>query len=156
VLHDEALVDIARKAPRTVDDLKRLRSLSARELERSAPALLARVEQGLAVAEAARPVAMRQPRLSQKEELMVKLLDTCLKALCQRQKLSASCIGNRGDLETLVHRYRHGQLATTGSPLLDGWRGALIGQELLAVLEGRLGVHLDPTTGAMVLTPRTR
>ena len=155
VLHDEALVDLARKAPRTVDDLKRLRSLPVRELERSAPALLARVEQGLAVAEAARPVAMRQPRLSQKEELMVKLLDTCLKTLCQRQKLSASCVGNRGDLEALVYRYRHGQLAATGSPLLEGWRGALVGKELLAVLEGRLSVHLDPTTGVLVLAPRT-
>jgi ribonuclease D len=155
VLRDEALVDIARKAPRTLDDLQRLRSLPARELERSAAVLLAIVERGLAVTEPERPLATRRPRLTQKEELMVKLLDTCLKALCQRQKLSAACIGNREDLEGLVYRYRHGSLATESSPLLEGWRGALVGQELLAVLDGRRSVHLEPANGGLVLSPRT-
>jgi len=155
VLRDEALVDIARKAPRTVDDLQRLRSLPTRELERSAAVLLAIVERGLTVTESERPQATRRPRLTQKEELMVKLLDTCLKALCHRQKLSATCIGNREDLEELVYHYRHGSLTTAGSPLLEGWRGALVGQELLAVLAGRRSIHLEPTTGGLVLSPRT-
>jgi ribonuclease D len=154
VLRDEVLVDIARKAPRTLSDLQQLRSFPARELERSAAALLAAVARGLTVLGPEQPPATRRPRLTQKEELLVKLLDICLKILCQRHKLSAACVGNREDLETLVHRYRHGTLATAGSPLLAGWRGALVGQELLAVLDGRLSIHLESATGGLVLSPR--
>lgn len=154
VLRDEALIDIARKAPRTLSELQRLRSLPARELERSAAVLLNLIEHGLAVAESEQPLTTRRPRLTQKEELIVKFLDNCLKALCQRQKLSPACIANRGDLEDLVYRYRHKTLATAGSPLLEGWRGALVGQELLAILDGRRSVHLDAATGGLIVTER--
>jgi ribonuclease D len=154
VLRDELLVEIARKAPRTFDDLQRLRGLPAREFERAAAALLQAVAQGLAMAQEDRPQAVRRYRRSQTEELMVKLLDTCLKALCQQHQLAPSCVGTRADLEELVSRYRQGRLATEGSPLLTGWRGALVGQDLLAVLDGRRSVHLEPESGELVLTPR--
>jgi hypothetical protein len=78
---------------------------------------------------------------------MVKFLDTCLKALCAREKLPASFIASRGDLEDLVHRHRHGDVGATGIPLLQGWRGALVGQELLAALAGHASLSLDPKTG---------
>lgn len=153
VLRDEVLVDIARRSPTTAEDLTRLRSLPTREVERSGQALLLAVERGLTVSVEDQPQAVRRPRLSQKEEHMVRVLDLCLKALCQQQKLSAACVGNRGDLEDLVLRYRRGVLASQGSPLLEGWRGALVGQELLAVLEGRLGMYLDPATGGLRFVP---
>lgn len=152
VLRDETLVDIARKAPRSPDDLQRLRGLPRRELERVGTALLAAVDRGSAVVEAERPQALRRPRLTQADECLVKFLHLCLQALCQRKKLPASCLAKRADLEELVYTYRQGCLATDGSPLLEGWRGALVGQEMLAVLEGRLGIHLDSKTGALAFT----
>jgi ribonuclease D len=154
VLRDELLVEVARKAPRSIDDLQRLRGLPARELERAAAALLPAVARGLAVDQADRPQVVRRYRRSQTEELMVKLLDTCLKALCQHHQLATSCVGTRADLEEFVSRYRQGRLATEGSPLLAGWRGALVGQELLAVLDGRRSVHLEPRSGELVFTLR--
>jgi ribonuclease D len=154
VLHDEQLVDIARKAPRTFSDLQRLRGLSSRVLERSAEDLLSMVERGLAVAEHERPQPMRGHRQTQTEKVMVRFLDACLKALCAREKLPVSTVANRNDLESLVRRYRQGRLAVSNSPLLEGWRGSLVGQELLDVLEGRVSVALDPTTGDIKFTPQ--
>ena len=84
----------------------------------------------------------------------MKFLDASLKALCQREKLPASFIANRNDLETLVRRYRKDRLPTEGSPVLEGWRGELVGRELLAVLEGRLSLHLHPKTGKVTFTAR--
>ena len=55
VLHDELLVEIARKTPRALDDLQRLRGFPTRELERSGSTLLGLVAQGLAVPESDRP-----------------------------------------------------------------------------------------------------
>jgi ribonuclease D len=147
-------VEIARKAPRTLSDLQRFRGLSARLIERSGATLLTMVQRGLAVAEGDRPQSLRHRRPTQTEKLMVKFLDTCLRAFCAREKLPASFIASRNDLEELVRRYRQGCLATTGSPILEGWRGTLVGQELLAALAGRISVTLDPATGEVTLTPR--
>jgi ribonuclease D len=155
VLHDELLVEIARKAPRTLDDLQRLRGFPARELERSGSTLLECIAQGLAVPENARPQPLHGRGPTPAEELIVKVLEACLKALCAREKLSSAFIASRTDLETLVRRYRQGRLATEGSPILEGWRGALVGQELLAVLSGRVSIQLHPQTGRVEFIPRT-
>ena len=155
VLHDELLVEIARKAPRTLNDLQRLRGFPARELERSGSTLLGLVAQGLAVPENARPQPLHGRGPTPAEELIVKVLEACLKALCAREKLSSAFIASRTDLETLVRRYRQGRLATEGSPILEGWRGALVGQELLAVLSGRVSIQLHPQTGRVEFIPRT-
>ena len=157
VLSNEALVDLARRTPQTHAELQRLRGLPQRELERSADALIAAVRRGLSVPEADQPQPEnREHRLTPTEELMVKFLDTSLKALCQREKLPPSFIGNRGDLETLVRRYRKDRLTAEGSPMLEGWRGELVGKDLLAILEGRLGLHLHPKTGKVAFTSRQR
>jgi ribonuclease D len=154
ILHDDHLVDIARRAPRTLGDLQRFRGLPARIIERSANDILTMVNQGLAVIEAERPQPTRGQRQSQAEKVTVRFLDACLKALCAREKLPVSAVANHGDLETLVRRYRQGRLASASSPLLEGWRGALVGQELLAVLEGHVSVRLDPHDGNLTFTPR--
>ncbi len=154
IVNDNQLVDIARKAPRTLSDLQRSRGLSSRLIERSAPAILTMVERGLTVAQDERPQPVRGHRQTQAEKVIVRFLDACLKALCAREKLPVSSVANRSDLETLVRRYRQGRLATAGCPVLEGWRGALIGQELLAVLEGQMHVALDPHTGEVVFTPQ--
>jgi ribonuclease D len=154
VLHDEVLVDIARKAPRTLDDLQRLRSLPGRELERSGTVLLAMVERGLAVPEDEYPCSEQSRGPTPAEEVLVKFLDACLKALCQREKLSPTCVASRTDLEVLVRRYRQGRLAMEGSPMLEGWRGKLVGREILAVLEGRVSVSLHAKSGQVKFTPR--
>ncbi len=85
---------------------------------------------------------------------MVKFLDTYLKVLCQRKQLTPSCIASRTDLEHLVRHYRQGRLHAKSSPLLEGWRRTLVGLDLLAVLEGRVSLHLHPETGETVTTPR--
>ena len=157
VLSNEVLVDLARRTPQTQSELQRLRGLPQREFERSADAILAAVHRGLAVPEADQPQPeYREHRLTPAEELIVKFLDTGLKALCQREKLPASFIGNRSDLETLVRRYRKDRLTAEGSPVLEGWRGKLVGKNLLAILEGRLSLHLHPKTGKVTFTARHR
>ena len=155
ILHDEQLVDIARRAPRSLDDLQRFRGLSSKIIERSASDILAMVERGLAVPEADRPQPQRGHRTSQNEKVMARFLDACLKALCAREKLPASAVANRQELESLVRRFRQGRLATAGSPLLEGWRGELVGRTLMDILEGRIHVFIHPKTKEVSFAPRS-
>ena len=152
VLRDEVMVSLARKAPQSLDDLQRLRRLPQREIEQSASELLQAVACGLAAAEEHRPHPTRRWRLSQSETLMVKFLDACLRALCQRHQLSAPSVGIHADLEELVYRYRRGGQEIDRCRLLQGWRRELIGHDLLEILAGRVRVHLDQQTGAVEFT----
>lgn len=154
ILKDEFLVEIARKAPRTLEALQGFRGQPRREIERSGSDILALVERGLNVAEADRPRSQRKYRLTRTEELMVKFIDAYLKALCQDKKLSAPSIANRADIEQLVYLYRRDKLQTKQCMLLHGWRGDMFGAQLLAVLEGRVSLYLHPVTGEVTSTPR--
>ncbi|MCZ6874032.1 MAG: ribonuclease D [bacterium] len=154
ILKDEFLVEIARKAPRTLDALQGFRGQPRREIERSGAEIIGLVERGLNVAEADRPRSQRKYRLTRTEELMVKFIDAYLKALCQDKKLSAPSIANRADLEELVYLYRRDKLTTKQCLLLQGWRGDMFGEQLLAVLEGRVSLYLDPSTGQVMSTSR--
>ena len=44
--------------------------------------------------------------------------------------------------------------APTDLPIMQGWRKSIAGSDLLALLEGRASVALDPATGAVRVTPR--
>ncbi|GIX47415.1 MAG: ribonuclease D [Candidatus Tectimicrobiota bacterium] len=151
VLRDEALVEIARKAPRSAAELRSLRRLPQREVERSEAALLAAVARGLARGSVEVPAAAPRLRLSETEELAVKFLEVCLRLLCKREKLPPSLVATRAELESLVRQYRRGQRAA--HPLLSGWRRELVGEELLAVLRGQRSVQLDPDSARVCLTP---
>jgi hypothetical protein len=62
-------------------------------------------------------------------------------------------VANRHELESLVRRHRQGRLAMVGSPLLEGWRGRLVGHMLMDVLEGRTHVFIHPQTGEVSFIP---
>lgn len=154
VLNDDNLVDIARKAPRTPEELRRLRGVPSRVLERSSEVMLMMVERGLAVSEDERPQRLYTThRPNQTEKLMVKVLDACLKTLCAREKLPASFVMSRNDLEHMVRLHRRGCVSPEDKGFLQGWRHDLVGRELLAVLEGRVSIALDPHTGEVRLLP---
>ena len=154
VLHDELLVEIARKAPRTLNDLQRLRGFPTREIERSGSTLLG-LGPGAGRAGKRPSAAPAWPWPYAGGRAHRESPRSLPQSPLRPGKLSSAFIASRTDLETLVRRYRQGRLATEGSPILEGWRGALVGQELLAVLSGRVSIQLHPQTGRVEFIPRT-
>lgn len=154
VLRDDVLVEIARKAPKSIDELQRMRGFPPHEIGRSGSVLVALVRRGLAISDDKRPIATQRYRLKRTEELMVRFLDTYMKSLCHAEKLPPSRVASREDLERFAYHYRQGQLQAFDSPLLRGWRAELVGKKLLEVLKGRVSLHLNPGTGELEASPR--
>lgn len=152
ILGDEQLVELARRAPRTAEQLAALRGLGPRVAREHGRALLAAVHQGLAVEDAACPRMERGPRLEPDDQLVVSFLDACLKHLCARMGIDPSMITGAAGLQQLVHDLRRGRLDAERHELLSGWRGDQIGRHLLDVLQGRRALRFDPTRGELVLT----
>ncbi len=154
IVADEVLVELARMAPARQEDLRRFRGLHPQALARSADRILAAIQRGLALPEAECPHGDSVPRLDASALLAVDFLDSCLRALAERAEIAPSTIGTRAELEELVREHRAGTLDEEAIPIFHGWRRALIGNDMLAVLRGETSMYLDPETGAPRFEPR--
>lgn len=154
VLEDDTLVELARMAPATLDDLRRFRGLHPRALARSGEAIVAAIQRGLAIPDADCPRTEPFEKLDQDAALAAEFLDACLRALASRASIAPGTIGTRAEIEELVARHRAGTLHEGDVPIFRGWRRTLIGDDLLAFLRGETAVSLDPASGAPRFTAR--
>jgi len=146
VARDEVLVEIARKAPTTLEGLRGLRAVRSRELERHAGDVLQRIARALELPKEEWP----QPPPAQgaaPSTGVVELLQAVLRLRAEEAGIAPSLLATHADLQLLVQR--HASKDFHDLPIMQGWRKAIAGGDLLALLEGRASVALDPATGAV-------
>jgi ribonuclease D len=160
VIADETLVEVARRQPRSPEDLKPLRTLHPREVARSGTAICAAVRRGLAVPEDELPRFDSVEPEDERVSITVDLLEVVLRARALENEIAPSYLGTRADLSQLVHAVRGGhskrarRAAESPPLLLTGWRRDLVGDELVAFLEGRSALKIDEATGYVHAVPR--
>lgn len=121
ILKDEDLVALAERNPADRDALARDTRLPPASLQRLGNALL-QVLRG--AADAAPPSMTVAGRLEPAQERLVKQLLARLREISAAEQVSAPMLATRKDVEALVRGRRD-------LPLLQGWRRALAGDELL-------------------------
>jgi ribonuclease D len=126
VLSDEAIYALATRGPATRSDLAALAVLSREQVDRDAEALLACVQDGLAVDAPALVTDMRElPEVRARLQRLQQVLRDCAAAA----GLPVTLIAPRADLEAIA---RDGEAADV--PALAGWRREMAGDALLASL----------------------
>jgi ribonuclease D len=144
LLRDDLIAEIARRAPRTLEDLQMLRGLPRGEPE----AILDAVRR-------ARKLGVEElPDLEVRDNdpphvvLLGNLLGVVLSDLCARRKLAANLVASGQDVKAVVRSRIAGQ-ELPDVPLARGWRGEHILPELLAVLNGSHSVRVvEPSSPA--------
>lgn len=134
IIGDDPLLDLARRQPKTTDDMARLRGMPEGLIQKHGATLLALIAEA---AQAPAPAAARESaRLPAGQQPVLELLQALVHAISETQAISPAALTNRRELERLI-------LGERQLPVLEGWRRAAIGQPLLDVLEGRakLGVE---------------
>jgi len=145
ILKDEVMIDLARRRPKDLEALARIRGLEPGVVKRRGERLLELVQRGLQRPEASWPESRgAAPRLSPRQEAMTDLLMCALRLIGEQNEITASALGTRKDLERLVS-------GDDGVPLLHGWRAEIAGETLVAVLEGRLTPRV--VDGGLTLAP---
>jgi ribonuclease D len=149
VARDPALVEIARRSPKTVEALKRISSLEPQVLDRSGLEILERVQRGLAH-------PLDEPRAEREEdpvetEWLSRFLEAWLRSRAEEVGVAASLLGTRDDLRAIAAGHRRGRLPDR--PLLRGWRREVIGEDLLSLLSGRMRLAVDPESGRIRAEP---
>jgi ribonuclease D len=137
ILKDDALVDLAVSAPRSVEALGRLRSIpSGFERSRTAADILAAVEQGVARDPKTVPMPERTRR-GGAAGAIVELLKVLLKAVAEQEGVAPKIVATVDDLEAIAED------DTADVPALHGWRRALFGDKALALKAGQLGLSIE-------------
>ena len=153
VIKDEALIEIARRAPKTAEALLGLRGMPPNLGERAAEALSERVRRGLAIPEADRPRVESAPPLDDQGAALVELLSAVVRVRAVEENLPSALLASGDDLRSLA-ACRRGKDAFSG-PLFTGWRGEIVGQALRAAMSGDLAVAWDPKQGALTFRYRS-
>ena len=136
ILKDEVLLDLARQMPADEGRLRRIRGLEDGTVQRHGEKLLKLIAAAKQLPKEHWPTLEEGQRLLPEQEPLVDMLMALLRERCQQQRISPSAVAGRRELERLV-------LGETDIALLHGWRAAIAGQALQAMLRGELALRVE-------------
>uniref|UniRef100_A0A6J5ZGU6 Unannotated protein n=1 Tax=freshwater metagenome TaxID=449393 RepID=A0A6J5ZGU6_9ZZZZ len=141
VLADAAIVEVAKQRPSTEAQLRDLRGVHEGIARRRGSAIIAAV----AAAGDADPVKTeRSPRAQSdpRDAALIVLAESLVRACAVKEELAYELLATRADLQAVVGAVRTGS-EDPDVRTLRGWRRAVVGDELLALLRGERSLRID-------------
>ena len=140
VLPDAALVEIAKRRPANLERLSQIRGLNEGTLRRRGPAIVATVARG----REREPIPVDGARPSTPDAAdapLIALAEALVRARAAEAQLAYELLAARADLQRIVTALREGA-EEPDVRTLQGWRRALVGEELLELLAGRRSLRI--------------
>lgn len=151
ILPDLALIQMARQQPRSAGELRAIRGITALST-RDAQAFIDAIQAALASPVASWPEAWDAARPDARLDAIIALLGVVVSATAAAQDVSRSYLAPRETLFELATHYVEGTLDQINDlPVLQDWRGELVGRDLLALLRGERVVAFDEETKLPIL-----
>jgi ribonuclease D len=135
VLGDSMLIEIARRSPATVDDLFSIRGLDSRMLRKSEQEVVDAIAVARSIPESDLPGNERRDDPPQ-VAVLTKLLSVAVANLAAETEVDTALLATTSDLQEIVRWF----LDREGTPqpeVLEGWRGGILQESLIAFLEGK-------------------
>lgn len=137
VMKDDAIAEIAMRAPTTPEALGSLRALpSGIERSRSGADILEAVQRGLSRDPATLPAMERERPQPNNTGATVELLKVLLKMISEREGVASKVLATMEDLEKLAAG------DDEDVPALHGWRRELFGEKALMLKRGELALAI--------------
>jgi ribonuclease D len=141
VLGDAALVEIAKRRPTSASTLGQIRGVNQGSLRRSGGELLDAVRRG-----GERPPQRlrrdeRPPAPHPDDVPLIALAEALVRARAREAGLAYELLAARADLQAIVVT-RRAQGAEPDVRTLRGWRGELVGEELIRLLDGHVSLSV--------------
>ncbi|QDU63589.1 Ribonuclease D [Planctomycetes bacterium Pan216] len=141
VMRDDLLVELAKRKPKSLADLKKTRGLGNIKDGRWADELLEGIRRALALPD--KDLPKRPPRRAATDDQMpLKILSAAMYHIAHREQVAPSLLGTNDDLQKLIDWHLKRPGATELPRLARGWRKEVCGEELTDMLEGKVSMHL--------------
>jgi ribonuclease D len=142
ILHDAALIEIAKRRPQSVERLRQIRGLNDATLHRRGKSIVEAVTRG----REREPIPVEGVRPTQpdaEDAPLIALGEALVRTRAMESELAYELIAARADLQKIVTSVREGG----GEPdvrTLQGWRREVVGIELLELFAGRRALRVGP------------
>ena len=148
VVRDDTLLDLASRAPKTLDELAHTRGLSnGFSKGKNANILLSAIAEGRALPKNQAPIKKMKPPLPPGIGPLTELLKVMLRQCSERTGVASRLIASVSDLEQ-VAADDNADVRT-----LKGWRRDIFGEQALALKRGELAIIVE--NNAIRLLPQT-
>jgi ribonuclease D len=153
VLADQTLVELAKRKPSSLEALGQIRGIHPSGIRRRGQAILGAIAAGLAAAPIPREPA--RERFDPTDGPLIALAEALLRARAAEAGLAYELIASRAELEQIVGAVRRAD-PEPAVRTLEGWRAALVGDDLRALLtgSGALCVGSNGRIDLMPIQPR--
>lgn len=140
VIKDQTLIEIARRGPSSLDELRNLRGMVAKEADRSGPGILEAIDRGRK-----KPPVETSPGPSRSAQARARTLaglaDAIVRSRCDAAGIAPELVSTRGELESLLADVFDGGPEPTRHRMLQGWRADLVGSAVVDLARGRIAVR---------------
>jgi ribonuclease D len=141
VLGDSALVEIAKRKPSSTRKLEDIRGVGQGSMRRRGEEILGAVERGIERTDSPLEGGTRPAPPQPEDAPLIALCEALVRTRARETNLAYELLASRADLQAIVVGERTGTRADVRT--LRGWRGELVGHELLALLDGRVSLSVE-------------
>lgn len=138
ILTDEQVVEACRREARTIDELFMVRGVRERLNTRDARAVVAELTTGLDLPPDQWPELDKALKSEPNVDAQVDLMEALVRQRSKENDIAMQTLAGRSELSLVARGY------TDQADVLKGWRRAMVGEELLQLLAGRLALSLGP------------
>ncbi|NCA31882.1 ribonuclease D [Adlercreutzia muris] len=138
VLTDEQVVESCRREARTIDELFMVRGMREKLCTRDARAVVAALVRGLDAPPEQWPELDKSLKSEPNVDAELDLMEALVRLRARENDIAMQTLASHGELARVARGYR------TDVDVLKGWRRAIIGEELLDLLAGKLALSLGP------------
>ncbi len=141
IMSDDAIVQIARRKPQSIQSLKRLRGIPRSIANQYSNSLLNAVQRGLATDEKNCPPISPSVRPNPFDDARLDLAMAFLRGQCLSEGIDIAMVASRSDIKEFISKKN-----APNNPLHTGWRREFLGADLTALLNGKHAIGINPNT----------
>jgi ribonuclease D len=134
IVKDEILLNLARLKPTSLDGIRLIRGVDERLLKRHGETLIRLIRRPPVAVQVAASSHRTTPKTSARESLL-DLLSAVVKLNAEQHAMNHTLLASRKDLEHFLD-------SPENNKLMEGWRKGMIGDELMAVLQGEVDLRI--------------
>ncbi|MYC14622.1 MAG: ribonuclease D [Gemmatimonadetes bacterium] len=142
VISDDAIVQIARRKPQSIQSLKRVRGIARATINQYGNSLLNTVQRGLAIDEKNCPPISLPVRPDPFEDARLDLAMAFMRGQCLSEGIDIAMVASRSEVKEFISSQKN----ATDNPLHTGWRREFLGADLTALLTGKHAIGINPNT----------
>jgi ribonuclease D len=135
VMQDQLLIQLTKLAPSGPDQLKGHRHLPVGQVTRYGDEVFRAIASAKEIPRDQWPTRPRGERPDIPTGL-VEILQALIRSIAEKESIAPTLLATTTDLQMLVNHRR--RVASLDIPVMKGWRRELVGEKLLALLEGKI------------------